>query len=385
MANIMDYVAWRGDLSFRKSCVNEVDVVILSQIVMMDLRSCVPTHGAVQLSDCAKSYFMLKPEEPHIGFIIPETINDLFDAMAHSVRFSGLLLSNYIEDIDKDVETQFSALTVDAPDVHTRFVVFSGTDDTIVGWKENFNLIYKTPTNAQLQSVKYLNAAARDYHGKIVVLGHSKGGHLAIYAAANSEVETRRMITGVFNMDGPGFPEDDKQTRLFATVERRVVTLLPQSSIIGKLFSHGERNRIVHSTAKGLFQHDCFSWQVMGTQFLEESKFTKEAVALETGLKSILADMKLEERETCVEAIFALLYRTKCNTLTELAASGVEFVRAYMSLPSEQKSAVNRVVKTFMHDKYLRKNILETSAVLTKMSMSNKEVKKLKQMKSEKE
>ena len=127
MANIMDYVAWRGDLSFRKSCVNEVDVVILSQIVMMDLRSCVPTHGAVQLSDCAQSYFMLKPEEPHIGFIIPETINDLFDAMAHSVRFSGLLLSNYIEDIDKCAETQFSALTVDAPDadtlVITRFAV----------------------------------------------------------------------------------------------------------------------------------------------------------------------------------------------------------------------------------------------------------------------
>jgi len=379
VANVIDYLSWRGDLPFKKSCINEVDVVILSQIVMLDLSKSVPKEGSATLKECAEKYFSTKHKTRSLGFIIPDEINNLYEKMAETARFSKLKLSSYIEDIDLQTEVQFSALTVDAEEVKTRFVIFSGTDDTIVGWKENFNLIYKTPTTAQIKSVEYLNTALDEFSGKVIVLGHSKGGHLAMYSSANCKDENRKKIISIFNLDGPGMPENEKDTQKFVALEKRVLTLLPQESIIGKLLEHGENYKIIHSTGKGLFQHDCLSWQVMGARLVEEKEFTPDAVGISSGFRTVLSEMDKEERELFVEGVFDMLYKTKCKTLTELAANGKEIVKCYFKIDAKKKSAVNRATLKLLKDKYLRKLILGTSISITKLSSSNEEVKKIKQ------
>lgn len=375
MANIMDYLSWRGDLSFAKDRVNEVDIVILSQIVMLDLSKSVPKRGSIALKDSVERYLKTTPKDKHLGFIIPKSIGDLFVKMGESERFASLELSRYVEDIDVKVETQFSALTVEAKNIKTRFVIFSGTDDTIVGWKENFNLVYKTPTEAQRQSVNYLNDAAKGYEGKIIVLGHSKGGHLALYSSANCDDKISQRIKRIYNLDGPGIPEGEDAERLFAKIEKKILALLPQSSVIGRLFEHGGEHAIVHSTANGLFQHDCFSWQVQGKGLVYEEEFCEVSSRVDTGVRNILASMDVTERENFIESIFGLFSSAGCATLTDLAINTKAVVKAYFKLDRARRNYINHTAVKFLRDKYLRRCIMETTKDLNKYA--NKPTKRI--------
>ncbi|MBP5307703.1 MAG: DUF2974 domain-containing protein [Clostridia bacterium] len=360
MANISDYVKWRGDLSFKKSPPNDVDIVILSQIVLNDLSKCVPKRGGITLKDCAEKFFSTRKKVKKPGLIIPAAIPLIFGEMADTARFRGLILSRYVDDIDESTDVQFSALTCDAPEINERFVIYSGTDDTVVGWRENFNLIYKTPTCAQTEAVKYLESAAEGFNGKIIVLGHSKGGHLAVYACVNCSNEAFGKIRRAVNLDGPGIPENDDANTKYFSRHDKIITILPQSSVIGRLFEHGEEFMIVHSTGEGLFQHDAFSWEVLGTSLVKENGFTEDGTGVDNGLRVILDGMDEAERERFVEGLFGLFYAAKCSTLTELSTGWREVVKAYFRAPSETKKALNRAFSKVLANKYLRRSIFET-------------------------
>ncbi len=357
--NIADYVNWRGDLTFEVSPVNIVDIIILSQIALPDLSKCIPRQGCT-LAECVDNYVKTGESNKKIGLLIPETINQLFVKMADTARFSGLLLSDYMRDIDNTVEVQFSALTIDAPTVKTRFVIYSGTDDTIVGWKENFNLIYKTPTVAQLESVKYLESAAKDYDGDLIVLGHSKGGHLALYCAINCSEDVYAKIVKSVNLDGPGIPENEDVVKRYHSKEEKILSIMPQSSVIGRLFEHSEKCIIVHSDNKGLYQHDCFSWMVKGTDIVPDHEFTEEGTGIDSGMREILSGMDDDERENFVEGLFGMFYATDSTTLTELANSK-GLLKAYISSDSDKRKAVNRTLIKILKNKYLRRCIIETN------------------------
>jgi len=371
LPNILDYVAWRGDLDFKTSPLNEVDIVALSQIVMLDLSHSVYKTKSAPLHECAHRFEHFKHRNKELGIIIPQCIKDLFLEMANTVRYRDLHLSNYIEDIDVRTETQFSALTVDAEELGVRLVIFSGTDDTIVGWKENFNLIYKTPTEAQLQSVKYINRVCHGFEGEVLVLGHSKGGHLAVYSAAYCDEDIRSRIKHIYNLDGPGFPDGAEAERIYRTVENRVTTLLPQDSIIGRLLENGGEFKIVHSATQGIFQHDCFSWQVMRCELLPEKQFCEESDGIGVGLRKVLSAMNKDERERFVEGLFSILFATGCNTFEELIGKSKRLIAAYFKTDERTKSAVNRTMLKILQDKYLRKCIMDTYMTLKKPSRVN--------------
>lgn len=366
MANVMDYMVWRGDLSFKKSQVNVVDLVAISQIVLLDLSSAAYRRKQITLRECATRYFKHEHAVKALGYIYPRKLPDLLKQMAESVRFGDMLISGYVEDIDESTETQFSALTLEAQDIKTLFVVFSGTDDTIVGWKENFNLIYKTPTPAQLHSVKYLNSAVKHFDGKVVVLGHSKGGHLAMYSAMHCEEEVRRKIFRVVNLDGPGIPDNMEDVKLMERIEKKVVSFVPQSSVIGRLFEKGGRVVIVHSTNKVLLQHDCFSWLVGPTELVQESEFSDIGCGVDASLRRVLDKMDAKEREAFVDGVFKILAAASCKTLTDVASSGPDIIKAYFKQTFELKKTVNKALLSLMADKYVRKFALETMKEFSK-------------------
>ena len=372
MANILDYVVWRGDLPFTKSKLNYVDIAILSQIVMLDLKGIVPYKTSKPLYECAEKYFSHSPKHKYLGYIIPSSINDLFELLAKSERFSSLELSRYKEDIELESETQFSAITIDASEIKTKFIIFSGTDDTIVCWKENFNLVYKTPTEAQIQSVKYLNKACDGFDGKIIVLGHSKGGHLAIYSSANCKSEIRENIKKIYNLDGPGIPDCAEAENVYKIVEKKLISILPQFSIIGRLFEQGGKHVIVHSSATGFNQHDCFSWQVTGCKFTLESEFEPNAVGVENCIRKTLAELSPPQRESFVETLFKLLYSSGAKTLTELAKRSKKLLPNYLKLSKEERSSLNAPMIKLLSDKYLRKCILESSKEFNKTKNAKK-------------
>ena len=200
MANILDYLDWRGDLQISERGFNEVDNLLLAELCYLDFGGIVPPgfDAPVPLQEAMRRYDVLREHES-MGVLVPDQIPELGRRMAASARFSGLLLCGYENKIDDETQTQFSALTLLLPD-GTAYVAFRGTDDTIVGWKEDFNLAFLPVVPAQRMAVQYLQAAAAAFSERpLRVGGHSKGGNLAVYSAVFCSEAVQNQLMQVYN------------------------------------------------------------------------------------------------------------------------------------------------------------------------------------------
>ena len=180
MPNIVDYLKWRGDVSIAYSPFNEVDNLILNMVAMLDLNGIVPSDmnddESISIKDAANLFFNKTPvDEVYIGAIIPKESAEVFQLMASSVRFGNMKLSRYVNNIDEKEQKQFSAITFDVGD-GSKYIAFRGTDDTLVGWKENLNMSFLSCIPAQAEALDYLNSVACSSSAPLRIGGHSKGG-----------------------------------------------------------------------------------------------------------------------------------------------------------------------------------------------------------------
>ena len=243
MANIFDYMQWR-DLEITKQVeFNEIDNLILSRLSYFPLDGLFIDNEKIQLNQIYKKY----KERRIVGHILQKEDLKLFPILASSIRFGNILLSDYINKIDSKLEKQFSAITIYLPD-ETMYVAFRGTDNTIIGWKEDFNMSFSKLVPAQTDAVNYLESVAKKYKNRIRVGGHSKGGNLAVYAAAFCNKHVKDKIINVYNNDGPGFCDEVVNSEQYKEIIDRVHTYIPQTSIIGRLLNHEEETIILKST-----------------------------------------------------------------------------------------------------------------------------------------
>ena len=160
MASILDYLDWRGDITFAERPFNEVDNLLLAELSYLDFGGIVPADfaAAVPLSDAVAAFTKRTPHAD-MGVLVPDKIPGLAQKMAASARFRDVLLSGYVCKLDEQTETQFAALCAALPD-GTVYAAFRGTDDTIVGWKEDFNMGFLPIVPSQREAADYLRAAA---------------------------------------------------------------------------------------------------------------------------------------------------------------------------------------------------------------------------------
>ena len=163
-----------------------------------------------------------------MGVLVPGRIPDLMCRMAHSVRFGGMLLNGYCELMDDAREQQFAALTVELGD-GSIYLSYRGTDDTIVGWKEDLNMGYLEVIPSQTRALEYLGRMTRQYpDAKLRIGGHSKGGNLSVYAAVKAPAAVQDRIVRVYNNDGPGFAKPLVGTPEHMRVADRILTAVPR-------------------------------------------------------------------------------------------------------------------------------------------------------------
>lgn len=322
MANIMDYLDWRGDIPFSVSPFGEVDSLVFSQFCFIDLTDIVPGQvmgDGMPLCQAVERYFEKYPDDSQpLGLIVPPQTRPLMRRMAESVRYRDVIIRGFVNHIDENIQKQFAAMTLEMGEREV-YVVFRGTDDTLVGWKENFNMSFLRAIPAQLDAVAYLNEAGRSLaHEHIHVGGHSKGGNLAIYAAIHCEQDIKERIVRVYSNDGPGYRREVIDSADYKDMEERIVNIIPQSSVIGRLLEHDERYVVVQSTASGLWQHDAFTWEIKGTQFVPAPALTQESEMIDRSLKKWIAEMSDEQREQVVDALYRILTANNAKTLTEL-------------------------------------------------------------------
>ena len=322
MANIMDYLDWRGDLPLTVSPFNEVDGLILAELSFINFEGIVPPPElgrGVPLRDAAGTYFARhNGQEIDMGVLVPGRIPDLMCRMAHSVRFGGMLLNGYCELMDDAREQQFAALTVELGD-GSIYLSYRGTDDTIVGWKEDLNMGYLEVIPSQTRALEYLGRMTRQYpDAKLRIGGHSKGGNLSVYAAVKAPEAVQNQLMQVYNNDGPGFAKPLVGTPEHTRVADRILTVVPQSSVVGQLLEHEQNVEIVRSDAEGMLQHDGFSWQVVGDHFIHLDGFSREGKVIDETLESWEGSLSPKQREAFADALYTVLTASGAKTLSDL-------------------------------------------------------------------
>lgn len=350
MANITDYVDWRGDIPLSASPFNDIDALILTQLSMVNLSGVVPSDtsdGYISLSDAAELYFAdQKRNVEAVSVIIPSETYVLFGKLASSKRFGNMKLTAHVSHTDTAKEKQFSALTVKPGDGST-FIAFRGTDDTIVGWKEDFNMSFMPTIPSQIEAAEYLDRVGKKVYGKMRVGGHSKGGNLAVYAAVKCSPRIRKRILTVYNYDAPGFSREFLALPEYGELGDRLKTMVPQSSLVGMLLENDGRYSVVKSTESGIMQHNAFSWEVKGREFIMLKELTKESRDMTAAIAEWLSKLDMDARKKFVDAVYNILIATKATTVTEL---------------SDDKSAILRALKDT--DKETRKMIIKTLGLL---------------------
>ena len=354
MANILDYLDWRGDLTLSERPFNEVDNLILAEICYLDFSGFAPDGFAVQtvtLQEAAAAYFAANPTTD-MGVLVPDQIPVLVERAAKTARFGDIRLLGYVNRIDEETQTQFSAMTLLLPD-GSAYVAFRGTDDTIVGWKEDFNMAFTPEIPAQKYACAYLQEAARALPFRpLRVGGHSKGGNLAVYAAVFCGQPVQKQISAVYNNDGPGFYASLLSLPEHRAVSQKITTILPESSVVGMLLAHEERYQVVRSTQIGLMQHDGFSWQVKGERFEHLTELAEGGKIMDQTLKSFLQALTEPQRVQFVDTLFAILTCTDASTLTDLKEGGLKtasaMVKALQSLDKPTRKALSDTLRLLL-------------------------------------
>ena len=358
MANVFDYLQWRGDLNLEQSEFNEIDNLILSRFSYFPFDNIIKENEVVTIKELSERFEKTDINPMHILW---KDDKEFFPAMGKTERFGNMLATKYVNKIETEQEKQFSAITVLMPD-DTIYVSFRGTDNTIVGWKEDFNMSFKSHIASQISAKQYLEEIAKEYpSSKIIIGGHSKGGNIAVYAATFASKDVKDRIINVYNNDGPGFCEDVIETPEYQEILPRVHTYIPQSSIIGRLMNHKEKYTIVESVQKGIMQHDLYSWQVLGKEFVTLKKLTNESEFIDKTIKDWLENVEPEKREQVIDAVFEILNTTEAQTMKELKANwfanAKTILGTYKNIDSDTKEMVWQTVNELL--KVAKNNIFE--------------------------
>lgn len=354
MANLLDYLDWRGDLTLEQDPFNEVDNLILSELVYANFREIVPPPGdgsSISIAEAARAFFRgIEPgHKIDMGVLVPDAIPEMLYRMAQSPRFRDMKLGGFMDWLNEEKGEQFAALTIETGD-RSIYIAYRGTDDTLAGWKEDFALACMPEVPSQKKAVEYLSAVAKKYPRKKIRLGgHSKGGNLAVYAGTFCSAAIQRRIVDIWSNDGPGFHEDLLQLPQHQRIEKQIHSIVPKSSVVGMLLEHEEQYTVVDSDQLGLMQHDGFSWQIMGNHFITLREMTPQAQINDRELRSWVRSLSMEQREKFVDALFSVLQSSGATTLTNLKDESIKSVAAMVRAMKDLDKETRDGLLEFMH------------------------------------
>lgn len=305
MANIFDYLKWRGDLAFSQDPPNAVDALIFSGLSYIRYGGNVEREpqNPVSLKEAAEHFFALPDYESRSRV---QKDLDLLHEAAATRRFGDAQICMYRDLLIPEQETQFAAMTFLLND-GSMFLSFRGTDNSLVGWKEDFNMTFQQTIPAQRLALQYAREVALEYYRPMRLGGHSKGGNLAVFAAARSSPSFQERILEVFNHDGPGFTKYLMGDPGYVAMVPKIKTYVPQSSVIGMLLEHEEPYTVIRSKSIGLLQHDLYTWDVLGRDFIPVEEITESSQFVDATIKTWFADMTSAERGQLVDVMYALL------------------------------------------------------------------------------
>ena len=317
---MFDYLRWRGDITFSQVPVNRVDMLIFATLAYIRFEDIVPNtaDAEVTLKSAAKAITQLTDKKDRCR--VPADL-ELLAAAAESERFKNVKLTSYKSIFIPQEDTQFSAVTF-LPDKKTICPAFRGTDNTLVGWKEDFNMTFQDSVPAQRLAKEYVQETVANKSSNLLLCGHSKGGNLAVYAASKCGAELQKRILHIFNFDGPGFTEHLLNDSGYKNIIPKIHTFVPQSSVFGMLLQREEAYAIIKSNNISFFQHDPYSWEIAAADFIPEDALTADARFFDRTFHNWISGMTVAERNEFFDSLFELL-------MTENAQKPIDILKPH--------------------------------------------------------
>ncbi len=396
METVLDYLEKYGKYSFEEMPMTEVDSVVLCQLAYLKFDGMVPElkldfdgkttssgkqemesggqtsgEGAPGLPEDAPAPVGLPqdaPEKParsqtEQSGVTLESLREhpdyeklfadvryekpnraLYERMIQGKRFQNLRLNYYVNVIEERWETQFSAVTYTLGD-GTHYVAYRGTDETIVGWKEDFNMAFLSPVPGQAISTDYLNRVAERFDGPMFVGGHSKGGNLAVYSAMNCSPDIQERILKIYSLDGPGFRPEVLEDCDYGKIADRVVKILPNSSLVGMIFESGMYFQVVKSKAFGLLQHDLYTWLVTGNHLVRADHLYERRQQMDNNLNEWILSLNEKQLRTFVDTLYQVITASEADNLIDFTAEWKKSMNGIIAALKEVDEATVEALK----------------------------------------
>lgn len=344
---MIDYVLWRGDIPVCQVALGEIDAMILSYLSYMPFEDIVPGsfEEDVRLSDAA-AQLLARGITSSAAIDSGESDTKLLEAVQRSVRFGSMRLAGYVNHVDGQEEQQFAAVTF-LPECGPAFIAFRGTDNSVVGWKEDFNMAFSGEVPSQRDAVRYAEAAVHHIGGRFILGGHSKGGNLAVYAGVFADTSAKRQVDRVYNFDGPGFNEETFASPAFSRLTMPVYTFVPQTSVIGILLWHAEPFTIIQSDGVGPLQHNPYTWQLMGGAFTRVSERTSSSYLADETLKKWISGLSAQTRRQVIDGIFSVLSASDGKNIADLLEprNALAVIRAAGNMDEETRGVIMEALR----------------------------------------
>ena len=352
--NMLDYLEWRGDLSFTTDPFNEVDALIFSWL------SYYPAEKLTLYEDKMRSLTIRSLYEIHreqVGEIrdinVKLNINPTDSAVfllkkaAESPRYADVRILRFQAIFSQTDNTQFAAFSYEYLPGQA-VIAYRGTDGTVTGWREDFMMCCSDSIPSQHLAREYLEAEIPAQHESILLCGHSKGGNIAMHAMLYTDAATRAQVKKVYNFDGPGFPVPMTSIECYNEVCDRIETILPESSIIGMLLQHEEDYTIIESEMVSMLQHNAFLWSIKGKTFVRRNHFSESSKFIDKALHSWLDSLTNAQKIDFINVTFDALEKAGIKDFTDLGPTDIpklfSLMGSMMTMDSESRKNLFRVI-----------------------------------------
>ncbi len=340
MKNFLDYLQ-DNNKTFKESSFNSIDSLILAYLSYFHFPNTLTRLKDLDISKTTKV----------------EKNREFIKRVITSNRYKDIESCFYVEDTNDLIEKQFSAVTFLLPN-NTMYISFRGTDSTLTGWKEDFNMAFMLPVPAQKEALNYVEKVTKLIPRKFYIGGHSKGGNLAVYAGCNLSNNLSTRIIKIYSHDGPGFIKEFLTTSNYQNIKDKIEKIVPSSSIIGMLLYTNENYKIIKSSARGILEHDPFSWLVEDNNFIILKDLSDGTIYTNKVINDFLSSLSKKEREIFIDSLFTVLKSTGLTTLDEISKNFIS------KLP-------NILIAIYKLDDVNKKYILKTIKSLIKSCLTN--------------
>ncbi|HFI0420911.1 TPA: DUF2974 domain-containing protein [Streptococcus suis] len=358
MPNLLNYIEESQYDNFYDKPINKLDILALTELSYLPFDNLIPysfTENGVRLDRLAVAFEeTYKNNFPPFSMVTKNRLA-LFALLAKSIRFKSIKAFGFVDDYQLDQEQQFSAISYRL-DRHTILTAFRGTDDTIIGWKEDFHMTYMDEIPAQRAASGYLEKLMASQNGNFYIAGHSKGGNLALYAASKQAPELQERILAIYSFDAPGLHKKHLDAPGYKNIQDRIQPIIPQNSIVGMMLKTPKNAQIVQSNTVGLLQHISFSWEIEGNDFKSAPALTNDSLQTDQTLKAWTASLTDEELKAFFDLFFGIFIQAGIERFSDITVNPLqklqEMDRLRKEFTPQEAEIMDKLIRLLFDTRY---------------------------------